>query len=329
MIISRTPLRVSFVGGGSDLPAFYRRDPGAVVSTAINKYIYITVNKKFDHKIRASYSVTEMVDSVRDLKHELIREALSLVAVDGGIEITSISDIPSQGTGLGSSSTYTVGLLNALYAYLGQHAGAERLAREACQIEIETCGKPIGKQDQYIAAYGGLQYIQFNPDESVFVDPVICSPETKRELQRRLLLLYTGLSRPAEDILAEQTRNAERDEDKQKALRMMVGLARELREALTANDLDAFGEILHQGWLEKKRMASGISNSQIDEWYGRARRHGAIGGKITGAGGGGFLLLFARPDRHEEILRALPELRPVGFQLESQGSKIIYVEENE
>jgi D-glycero-alpha-D-manno-heptose-7-phosphate kinase len=329
MIISRTPLRISFAGGGSDLPAFYQHEMGAVTSTAINKYIYITVNEKFDHKIRASYSVTEIVDSLEELRHELIREALRLVGLEGGIEITSISDIPSQGTGLGSSSTYTVGLLNALYAYTGKHVGAERLAREACQIEIDICQRSSGKQDQYIAAYGGLQHIQFNPNESVFVDPVICSPETKQALQRGMLLLYTGLTRSAGDILAEQARNTERDAGRQQALRTMVTLAKELCEALTANDLASFGEVLHQGWLEKKKMASGISNSRIDEWYERARRHGAIGGKITGAGGGGFLLLYAPPERHGEILRALPELRPVPFQFEPQGSKIIYVEESE
>lgn len=328
MIISRTPLRVSFVGGGSDLPAFYRREPGAVTSTAIDKYIYITVNKKFDDKIRASYSITEIVDSIGELKHGLIREVLRLVGLDGGIEITSIADIPSQGTGLGSSSTYTVGLLKAMYAYKGQHVGAERLAREACQIEIEICGKPIGKQDQYIAAYGGLQHIQFNPDESVFVDPVICAPETKRELQKRLLLFYTGLTRSADDILAEQTRNTENDENRREALRTMVKLAQELQEALAANDLGSFGKILHQGWLEKKKMASRISNSKIDEWYERARQHGAIGGKITGAGGGGFLLLYAPPERHGEIIEALPQLRPMSFGFEPQGSRIIYVEEN-
>ncbi len=329
MIISRTPLRMSFAGGGSDLPAFYRREPGVVVSSAINKYIYITVNQKFDDKIRASYSVTEIVDSVAELKHELIREALRLVGVDGGIEITSISDIPSQGTGLGSSSAYTVGLLNALYAYLGQHAGAERLAREAAQIEIEICGKPIGKQDQYIAAYGGLQCLQFNPDQSVFVDPVICSTETKQQLQHRLLLLYTGLTRSAEEILWEQQANTTDDEERRKALRMMTQLARELREALQRNDLDGFGELLHQGWLEKKQLASGISTSQIDEWYERARRHGALGGKILGAGGGGFLLLYAPQQRHEAIVCALPELKPTPFRFELQGSKIIYVEEND
>ncbi len=326
MIISRTPLRISFAGGGSDLPAFYHKETGAVLSTSINKYIYITVNKKFDHKIRASYSITEIVDQVDELRHELIREALRLVDQPNGIEITSISDIPSQGTGLGSSSTYTVGLLNALYAHTGRHAGAEQLAQEACFIEIERCRKSIGKQDQYIAAYGGLQYIQFNSDESVFIDPVICQLDTKIELQHRLLLLYTGLTRSANGILEEQSKNTETSEEKRATLRRMTRLAQELRQALQLNDLNGFGEILHQGWIEKKKLASGISNSKIDAWYETARQNGAIGGKLLGAGGGGFLLLYAPPECHDKIIQALPALRPVNFNLEPQGSKIIYVE---
>ncbi len=328
MIISRTPLRLSFIGGGSDLPAFYKNEPGAVVTTAIDKYIYITVNTKFDHMIRASYSVTEMVNHVDELKHELIYHGLKMLDIEGGIEITSISDIPSNGTGLGSSSTYTVGLLNALYAYQGYYPGAERLAREACQIEIERCGKPIGKQDQYIAAYGGLQYMQFNPDESVFVDPIICRPETRNTLFSRLLLLYTGITRSADKILQEQSQNTASDETKRRSLRTMTGLARDLRNALQSNDVDCFGELLHAGWLEKKKLASGISTNRIDEWYETARQHGAIGGKLAGAGGGGFLLLYAPVERHHEIIRALPELHPVPFRHEPQGSKIIYVESN-
>jgi D-glycero-alpha-D-manno-heptose-7-phosphate kinase len=328
MIISRTPLRISFVGGGSDLPAFYLQDLGAVVSTAINKYIYITVNPKFDHKIRASYSRTEIVDSLDELQHELIREALKLVGIQGAIEITSISDIPSQGTGLGSSSTYTVGLLNALYAYTGRMAGAERLAREACHIEIERCGLPAGKQDQYIAAYGGLKYIRFNPDDSVFTDPIICQPETRQRLQKRLLLLYTGLTRRSSNILTEQAHNTENDLSKRKALREIVSLAAQLREALHQDDLDGFGEVLHTGWIQKRRLASGITRPCIDQWYETARAHGAIGGKILGAGGGGFLLLYAPAERHQEICQTLPELRPIPFQFEPQGSKLIYVEEN-
>lgn len=327
MIISRTPLRISFAGGGSDLPVFYRDEPGAVVSTTIDKYIYITVNQKFDRKIRASYSRTEIVDTVGELRHELIREALRLLAIPGGIEITSISDIPSRGTGLGSSSSYTVGLLNALHAYLGRHTGAERLACEATTVEIDRCGRVMGKQDQYAAAYGGLQFIQFNPDETVFVDPVICRRETRRTLSRRLLMLYTGITRAAPDILKNQTANIASSPEKRAELRAMVGLARELRTALQADDLDAFGDILHEGWERKRTLAKDISNRRIDDWYARARAAGARGGKLLGAGGGGFLLLYAPEDRQVDVLAALPEMRPVDFAFEPQGSKIIYVEE--
>ena len=328
MIITRTPLRISFAGGGSDLPAFYENEQGAVVSTAIDKYIYITVNPKFDHKIRASYSITEIVDAVDQLKHELIREALHMLEINQGIEITSISDIPSDGTGLGSSSSYTVGLLNALYAYRGHMAGAERLGREACYIELDRCGKPIGKQDQYIAAYGGLQYIRFNPDGTVFADPIICGPEVRQQLQDSMLLLYTGMTRKADDILSEQSRNTRAEEDKRALLRRLVELAADLREALSRGNVDCVGEILHAGWLEKRKLAGGISNAQIDSWYERARAAGAIGGKILGAGGGGFLLCYAPLERHQEICRALPELRPIPFHFSPQGSRVIFVEEN-
>jgi D-glycero-alpha-D-manno-heptose-7-phosphate kinase len=329
MIISRTPLRTSFVGGGSDLPAFYKSEPGAVVSTAINKYIYITINKKFDNKIRASYSETEIVERVDDLKHDLIREALKFLDIEGGIEITSVADVPSNGTGLGSSSSYTVGLLNALYAFKNAYTSAGRLAKDACDVEIGKCEKPIGKQDQYIAAYGGLQHIQFNPDETVFVDRIILSRDARTKLESHLLLLYTGITRSSKSILVEQSKNTEQQEEKRKNLHNMVGLASELRDALSRNDLESFGEILHAGWLEKRKMASNISSSGIDTWYETARKHGAIGGKILGAGGGGFLLLYAPPEKHEDIMKALPELRPFPFRFEPQGSKIIYVEDNE
>lgn len=329
MIISRTPLRISFAGGGTDLPAFYHDEPGTVVSTAIDKYIYITVNPKFDRKIRASYSVTEIVDTVDDLHHELIREALRLVGIDGGIEITSISDIPSQGTGLGSSSTYTVGLLNALYAYTGRMVGAERLAREACQIEIDICGKPIGKQDQYIAAYGGLKRITFLPDERVEVTPLLMPPYARRRLESSLLMLYTGMVRSADAILARQSANTRNGNGARSHLRGMRQLAWGLSDALAQGDICVMGDYLHQGWQQKRSLAEGISNPTIDDWYERARQHGAQGGKILGAGGGGFLLLYAPPECHPQIVNALPDLRPIPFHFESQGSRIIYVEEGE
>lgn len=328
MIISRTPLRISFVGGGSDLPAFYEREAGAVVSTTINRYIYITVNPKFDQRIRASYSETETVSQVDDLKHELIRESLRVTGIDGAIEITSISDIPSRGTGLGSSSAYTVGLLNALYAHTGRLAGAERLAREACAIEIERCGRPIGKQDQYSAAYGGLKYLSFNSDGEVFVEQILCEPATRRRLEAELLLLYTGQTRRAESILEEQSRNSADRDAVRAELRQMVALAAQLRDALNRSDIGGFGEILHTNWEHKRRLAAGISTPELDGWYATARAHGAVGGKVLGAGGGGFLLLSAPPARHAEICAALPNLRHVAFRFEPQGSRLIYVEEN-
>jgi len=328
MIVSRTPLRVSFAGGGSDLRAYYREETGAVVSTAIDKYIYVTVNKKFDSRIRASYSVTEIVDHVDHIRNELIREALRAVGIQRGIEITSISDIPSEGTGLGSSSSYTAGLLNALYAYLGRFAGAKRLAEEACTIEIERCCQCIGKQDQYIAAYGGFQYIQFNPDETVFVDPVICKPATKSLLERRLLMLYTGVTRSASGVLREQSANVAAGGARRATLRRMTQMALEVRDALSRDDLQSFGEVLHEAWMLKQQLASKITNSQIDEWYARARERGASGGKILGAGGGGFLLLYAPEDRHPDICASLPNLRRMPVAFEPQGSKIVYVEES-
>jgi D-glycero-alpha-D-manno-heptose-7-phosphate kinase len=327
MIISRTPLRVSFAGGGTDLPAFYNEEPGAVVSTAIDKYIYITTNKKFDSMVRASYSETEIVETAADLKHALVRECLKMVGIGRGIEITSISDIPSSGTGLGSSSTYTVGLLNALYAYVGKHASPGRLAKEACEVEIDLLGNPIGKQDQYAAAFGGLRYIQFNPDGTVFSDPIVCDPSTKLRLEDRLLMLYTGTTRSANDILSRQSKATASESDKRATLRKMKAQADQCRSALEQNCLDEFGALLHEGWTLKKELANGISNPQIDDWYDRARKHGAIGGKILGAGGGGFLLIYAHSEHHNLICEALPELKRTKFQFEPQGSKIIFVEE--
>lgn len=315
------------MGGGSDLPAFYEQEPGCVISTAIDKYIYITVNKKFDRHIRASYSITENVERLGELKHELIRESLRMTGAQEGIEITSISDIPSSGTGMGSSSSYTVGLLNALHAHQGLHAGAARLAEEACYVEIDVCGKPIGKQDQYIASFGGFQCIRFNPDGGVFVDPIVCKPETKVELQRRLLLFYTGITRSADSILEEQKANTTGNAASRSALRTMAQIALTMRGALCANTLDSFGEMLHEGWMLKKSLAATISNERIDQWYARARKSGAVGGKLLGAGGGGFLLLYAPLDRHPAIMSALAELLPTSFRFEPQGSKIIYVEE--
>lgn len=327
MIISRTPLRISFVGGGSDIPAYYKYKPGAVVTTAINKYIYITVNKKFDNRIRASYSKTENVDRADQIEHGLIRECLKMVGIDRGIEVTSMADIPSEGTGLGSSSSYTVGLLNALYAYRGKHVNAERLAREACKIETDILKNPIGKQDQYIAAYGGLQFIQFLPDESVSVDPIICSHKIKKKLEDQLLLLYTGQTRSSNKILAKQSKNMSKSINKREIMDKMVELAHDLQEQLNNNSTRGFGKLLDKNWMLKRAMAEGITSPAIDNWYSIAKENGSEGGKILGAGGGGFLLLYAKKKYHDKITRSLEDLRPTDFNFEPQGSKIIFVSE--
>lgn len=325
MIISRTPLRMSFVGGGSDLPAFYHEQEGAVVSTAIDKYVYVTINPKFDQRVRISYSRTEEAESVDRIKHPLVRAALREVGITGGVEITSIADIPSRGTGLGSSSSFTVGLLHVLHVYQGQYRSAEQLARESCVIEIERCGEPIGKQDQYAAAYGGFNFIRFLPDESVQVDPIVCRRETIQRLQDSLLTFYTGITRRAGNILREKQRAIASSKRKQQSMAQMVRLAHELRKELQNNRLDAFGEMLHENWLLKKSISEGISNSIVDRWYETARKQGALGGKLLGAGAGGFMTFYAPPDRHDAIRRALGDLREVPMRFEPLGSRIIFV----
>jgi D-glycero-alpha-D-manno-heptose-7-phosphate kinase len=315
---------MSFVGGGSDLPVFYRKFGGAVVSTAINQFVYITVNKKFDEKIRLSYSKTEEARSVDRIKHPLVRESMKLLGLDGGIEITSIADIPARGSGLGSSSSFTVGLLNALHAYAERHASAEQLAREACAIEIDRCGEPIGKQDQYAAAFGGLNFIEFNPDDSVRVEPIICKRDTLQRLQTQTLVLYTGITRSASAILKHQQAALAGEKKKQTVSQRMVELAHRLREELQQNRPASFGEIIHEGWLLKKSLTKDISTDIIDRWYEQARKAGAVGGKLLGAGTGGFLLFVASPDRHEAIAQAL-KLRRMDFRFEPQGSRIIFV----
>lgn len=327
MIISRTPLRVSFVGGGSDLRSFYSHESGAVVSTTINKYIYITVNQSYDGYIYVRYSKEEKVNDVNKLEHNLVREALKLTGITSGVDITSSSDVPSKGSGMASSSAYLVGVLNALHAYKGEFVSADQLAKEACQIEIEILKKPIGKQDQYIVAYGGLEYIQFNPDESVIVTPIECSDEVKRTLEGRLLMFFTGITRSSSSVLTRQKKNMENDRKKITVMKKMVVLAQEMREALNRGNLDVFGQMLHKNWMLKKKMAKVISTSQIDSWYETARTHGAVGGKILGAGGGGYLLFYAPPEKHEEITKSLPDLSPVAVRLDNEGSKIIYVSE--
>ena len=324
MIISRTPMRVSFLGGGSDLAVYYGRGFGQVLSTAIDRYIFITVNKKFDDLIRVSYSKTEMVDHVDKVEHNIIREAMKIVGVQRGVDIVYMGDIPlgSAGIGLGSSSSLAVGVLNALYAYVGKHVSAERLAREACEIEINRLGHPMGKQDQYAAAYGGFNCFRFNKDESVFVDPIICKPATRADLNARLLMFYTGVERHSSTILTDQQNGIK---DNAAFLDQMVASSEVVREMLVENELRAVGKLLHQGWLAKRKLAPGISSPRIDELYELARNAGAVGGKILGAGGGGFLMLYVEQEDQARVRAALSELKESPFRFEPQGSKIIYV----
>ncbi len=324
MIISRTPLRMSFAGGGSDLPGFYREHGGAVVSTAIDKYIYVTVNRKFDSGIRVSYSVTEEVEHVGDIRHALVREALRFVGLDGGVEITTIADIPSRGTGLGSSSSFTVGLLNVLNAFQSRYVSSEELGRNSCHIEIDICREPIGKQDQYAAAFGGLNLIEFRPDESVRVSPIICRPDVLQQIESNTLVLYTGIERSASALLRQQASDMAASSNKRRSMQRMVEIAYLLQKELQSNNVDAFGDILHENWELKKSMTSGVSNGAIDECYDAARAAGALGGKLLGAGAGGFLMLYAPRETHGAIKAALHKLRPVEMGFERLGSRIIF-----
>ncbi len=324
MIIARTPLRISFAGGGSDLKAYYKHGYGAVVSTAIDKYMYVMVNKTFDHHIRVIYSKIEYVEHIDEIEHNLAREALKLVGINqNGLDIAYMGDmLPAQtGSGLGASSALIVGILNALHTLKGERVSAKTLAQEACQVEIEMLGRPIGKQDQYAAAYGGLNYIRFNRDESVTVTPLTCRQETLEKLNRNLLLFYTGLNTQSDNILSEQT---EQTLNNVTVLDSMVGLAEELNEAVLSDDLTRFGEILHEGWLYKQKLATAITNPAIDSYYEKGREAGAIGGKILGSGGGGFLLLYCEEKKQNGVRKALSDLREAPFSFEPEGSKIIY-----
>ncbi|MAE11269.1 MAG: GHMP kinase [Dehalococcoidales bacterium] len=324
MIISKTPLRVSFAGGGSDLKVYYQNGYGSVLSTAIDKFMYVSVNKTFDQRIRVIYSKVEFVERIEDIEHNLAREALKLIGITGGgIDITYMGDmLPAHaGSGLGASSSLAVGILNALHACNGERVSTETLAREACQIEIEVLGRPIGKQDQYAAAYGGLNFMRFDRDESVSVTPANCSRETLVKLNQNLLLFYTGLKTQSDNILTEQ---AEKTPENLPVLGRMVGLSEELNRAVTTNDLSEFSNKLHEGWLHKQKLAAMITNEAIDNFYGKAREAGATGGKLLGSGGGGFLLLYCEKENQVRVREALSELREAPFNFEPEGSKIIY-----
>ncbi|MCC8050310.1 MAG: GHMP kinase [Clostridiales bacterium] len=320
MIITKTPLRISFAGGGTDLPDYYRVNGGAVVSAGINKYIYITVNPKFDNKIRVSYSNTEIVDEVQELNHELVRECLQMVGIHGGIEITSIADIPS-GTGLGSSSTFTVGLLNALYSHVGERVSAHELAEKACEIEINVLKHPIGKQDQFAAAYGGMNYFEFHKDESVLQERIFLDDTNARKMRQKLVLFYTGMTRSADSVLQEQKKNTA---SRLEVLDEMKHQAEKMHHDLISEGFgESFASTLHQGWIYKQSLASTITNDQISQYYQAAMDAGAKGGKLLGAGGGGFLLFYCDEQNQEALEKAIG-LRRVEFHVSLSGTRVIF-----
>ena len=323
MIISRTPFRISFAGGGSDLPSFYKRSEGAVLSTSIDKYMYIAIHPYFQkEQLQLKYSKTELVNSIADVQHPIFREVLDMYKLSG-VDLNSIADIPS-GTGLGSSSSFTVGLLNAVRAYLGKASSTEKLAQLACDIEINRVGSPIGKQDQYAAAYGGLNFITFYGNETVNVEKIIMKPEKYRELDENLIMVYVGGEHSANDILKGQ-QQAYDNKKKFETQLGMVQLAYDLRNSLQDNNIDDFGRILHEGWLMKRSLMTEISNNTIDKLYQKGIEAGALGGKLLGAGGAGFLLFYCPKEKQEMFREQMLDYKELKFSFDNFGSKIIYV----
>ena len=321
MIVTQTPLRVGLVGGGTDLPAYYREHGGRVLNAAIDKYVYVIVKQRFDDDIYVNYSKKEIVSSVQDIQHELVREAMYMAGVTGGVEITTLADIPSAGSGLGSSSSVTVGLLHALFAYQGRQVSAEELAERACAIEIDRCRKPIGKQDQYAAAFGGICDIHFGPGDRVFVDAIRIPSPLRRRLQGELLLFFTGITRNANTILGEQTANIA---DRLPQLAQLRDLAGEAALGLREGDIDALGVALNKSWQAKRMLATGVSSSQIDEAVEAALSAGATGAKVTGAGGGGFLLVVCPLEAQRSVRDQLMGMKELPIKLEPLGSRVIF-----
>ena len=322
MIISRTPFRISFAGGGSDLPSFYSKHGGCVLSTGIDKYMYISVHPAFTKNIISlKYSKTETVDSIEKIQHIYFKDILKKFNLSG-IEITSTADVPA-GTGLGSSSSFTVGVLHTLNAYCGRYVSKEELAKAACKVEIEDLKQPIGKQDQYAASFGNLNFYSFERDGTVIVEPVILSREKSEELQDNLVMFYVGDVRSASSILQEQDKNIKNGYCEVNQLNLCK-LARELRNELNNGRIDSLGEILHDGWQLKRTLATGISNPLIVQYYETAIKNGAIGGKLLGAGGGGFLLFYVKKDKRQDLISNM-SLMEVPFRFDKQGSAIVYV----
>jgi len=322
MIITKTPFRISFCGGGSDIPAFYREHGGCVLSSSINKYMFIMIHPYFhEGSTVLKYSKTEVVTDIKDIEHSIFHSVLNMYNLSG-VEITSMADIPA-GTGLGSSSAFTVGLLNTINAYKGKLVSKPKLAELASEIEIEHLKSPIGKQDQYAAAMGGLNFIRFNPNDSVTVTPLLIGKNTVSELQDNLLMFYTGEVRNANEILKEQTANSTKV-DRIDNLKQMCRLAEAMKDELESGNVSAVGEILDENWQLKKTMATGISSNTLDDIYDKAMKNGAGGGKLLGAGGAGFFLFYCEKDRQENLRNAL-KLKELPFTFENDGSSIIFV----
>jgi D-glycero-alpha-D-manno-heptose-7-phosphate kinase len=323
MLISRTPLRISLGGGGTDLPSYYRRYGGFVLSAAIDKHVYIAVNRTFTDDYFLKYSQLERVSAPGEIRHPIMRAALELHPVGPSLEIASLADIPA-GTGLGSSGAFTVGLLRALYAYKREHITPGDLAEEAARIEIEILGDPAGKQDHYIAAYGGITCFEFEPDETVHVSPLSISTATLHDLEEHLLMFFTGYSRHASELLTEQKQRTETEDDTMvTALKTVQDVGLRVRDALEAGETREFAALMHEHWLSKRKRSEGMSNEAMDRWYEVAIANGALGGKLVGAGGGGFLLFYADdPKALREALAAegLPEVR---FSFEFEGSSML------
>lgn len=324
MIISRTPLRISFCGGGSDLKEYYREYGGCVISTSINKYVYLNMHPYFyDDKCLLKYSQTEEVNNVNEIKHNLIREVFRKYDIRG-VDFNSGADIPAQGTGLGSSSAYTVGLITLCNAYNGRYCNKETAASIACDIEINCLGEPIGKQDQYACAIGGMNYLSFNPDDSVNIEKIILNKENHKKLQNRLVLFYTGKTRSSKEILTIQKNNTIHDKSKKQNMHEIVELAKILKNDLCSGNINSLGEILHDNWCLKKQMSPNISDSYFDEIYFKARKNGAEGGKLLGAGGGGFFLFYVLEGNSERLEQSLKPLRKFNFEFDKIGTTIIY-----
>ena len=326
MIITRAPFRVSFCGGGSDLPSFYEKYGGCVISTSIRKYMYLSMHNYFyKDKIILKYSETEIVDDYSQIRHKYFKQCLSDFGIKG-VAIASMADIPA-GTGLGSSSAFTVALLQLLHTYRGEYIPKYKLAKDACETEIEKLGEPIGKQDQFASAFGGLNFIEFRRDGYVNVEPIVMKPSSYKKLENNILMFYLGGTHSASAILKQQSENI-KSVDKAELQLKMCEITKVLRNELQNNNIDSMGDLLHENWILKKSLASGISNPFIDDVYSRAIKAGATGGKLLGAGGAGFMIFYVPENKHQNVRSELADLREMEFEMDNSGASIIHIDKD-